>query len=470
MARDRQIYILDPKDLTPETIAVTFAKTSRSPLTFREISEDLTVEKSSEFHEKWVVGYGHASVAEHAVLHIAFENISRLAVETLQGCRLASFTEKSTPYQKWGAQDFFTPDEIAESSCYDIYASTCTTLFETYLHCLDAVDNWLKIHDPLVPDEEHAARQRRLRTDAIDACRFLLPSAALANVGMTVNARELEHAITKMLSSPVSEVRTIGEEMKAVAKREVPTLVKYAAPSKYMQELATRIPLTTDNGEQPQDWCMLQSFDQQAVDRLCASALFRYGKTSYAAAFDQAKNLEAADKQEMLQRLLGEITAYELPLREAEHINFAFEIIMDQGAFYEFKRHRMMSLSTQALTANLGYCIPALIEKAGMLEEYCSAMEAARLTWQVISAVLPDAAAYVVPNGYNRRVFTSINLRSLIHLVRLRTRPTAHFSIRRVAHRLAECVKEQLPEIGSFLPVPDCETWQSIEKENFMQC
>ena len=84
MSPDRQVYLLDPQKLPPETIAVTFAKTSRSPQSFREIAAELTDEKSAEFHEKWVVGYGHASVAEHAVLHIAVENISRLAVECLE--------------------------------------------------------------------------------------------------------------------------------------------------------------------------------------------------------------------------------------------------------------------------------------------------------------------------------------------------------------------------------------------------
>jgi hypothetical protein len=75
----RRIYLLSPRHLSPETIAVAFAKTSRSPLSFDEIAAELTDERSAEFHEKWVVGYGHASVAEHAVLHIAFENVSRLA-------------------------------------------------------------------------------------------------------------------------------------------------------------------------------------------------------------------------------------------------------------------------------------------------------------------------------------------------------------------------------------------------------
>ena len=112
MTAERQIYLLDPMRLPPETIAVAFAKTSRSPESFRQIAAELTEEKSSEFHEKWVVGYGHASVAEHAMLHIAVENISRLAVESLESNRLASYTEKSTRYQKWGPEDFYVPAEL----------------------------------------------------------------------------------------------------------------------------------------------------------------------------------------------------------------------------------------------------------------------------------------------------------------------------------------------------------------------
>src|SRR5512143_2142676 len=115
MPRQRDIYLLSPKALSPETIAVTFAKTSRSPQSFREIALELTDEKSAQFHERWVVGYGHASVAEHAVLHLAVENVSRLAVECLESNRLASYTEKSTRYQVFDRDAFYTPDNVAAS-------------------------------------------------------------------------------------------------------------------------------------------------------------------------------------------------------------------------------------------------------------------------------------------------------------------------------------------------------------------
>ncbi|MDD3156315.1 MAG: hypothetical protein PHP14_02770 [Candidatus Pacebacteria bacterium] len=44
------VYLL--KDLSPEVKAVTFAKCSRSPDSFKDIAKELTEDKSRKFHEK----------------------------------------------------------------------------------------------------------------------------------------------------------------------------------------------------------------------------------------------------------------------------------------------------------------------------------------------------------------------------------------------------------------------------------
>ena len=95
----RRIYPLAPQEMTEEELAVIFAMTSRRPEAFSEIRDLVTAEKAADFHERWVLGYGHASVAEHAVIHMAVENISRLACDTLEDNRLASYTEKSSRFQ-----------------------------------------------------------------------------------------------------------------------------------------------------------------------------------------------------------------------------------------------------------------------------------------------------------------------------------------------------------------------------------
>ena len=241
MAPSRRVYLLNPQELRPETIAVAFAKTSRSPKPFDEIAAELNDDRAARFHEKWVVGYGHASVAEHAVLHIAIENVSRLAIETIENNRLASYTDKSTRYQQWEGDAFYIPQEIQESTFREDYLDTCQVLFQAYQDMLPAIIAWLMKSLKQQKDESDKAYLRRIQSDASDVCRFLLPAASLANVGVTINARSLEYAICKMLSSPLSEVREIGDLLLKVGQKEAPTLIKYAGCNAYLVGLRQKI-------------------------------------------------------------------------------------------------------------------------------------------------------------------------------------------------------------------------------------
>jgi thymidylate synthase ThyX len=472
MSPERQVYLLDPQCLKPEVIAVAFAKTSRSPQSFREITAELTDEKSAEFHEKWVVGYGHSSVAEHAVLHIAVENISRLAVETLESNRLASYTEKSTRYQKWGPEDFYVPPELAGHLLLPLYVQTCRQLFETYHQALPAVRQVIAAQTPRKENESEKAYEARIRSDYIDVCRFLLPAASLANVGVTINARALEHAIRKMLSHPLEEVRAIGSEIKNAALAEVPTLIKYADFTPYLADsraiLGRQAGPLTPGVEPENNWCRLVAFDAQSEERLLASALFRFGALDYAQAMERALALSPAERQHLAYSILGAASKFDIPLRELEHAAFTFEIVLDQGAYFEFKRHRMMTQTAQPLSTHLGFALPRSIAAAGLEQVFCQAMEQAGEAFEELEGFNPDVASYVVPNAYRRRVLFTTNLRSLDHFIALRTAPNAHFSIRRIAHRIAEELRQASPLFGAYLHESPGETWQDVEGRYFV--
>jgi thymidylate synthase ThyX len=470
MPPKRQVYLLDPQTLSPETIAVTFAKTSRSPETFREIANGLTNAKTTQFHEKWVVGYGHSSVAEHAVLHIACENISRLAVETLQSNRLASYTEKSTRYQKWDANSYIVPPELESHLLTAKYLDTCQNLFETYHQILPAVQNAVCQQFPRQDDETEAAWERRIRSEYADVCRFILPAASLANVGMTINARALEYALCKMLTHPLQEVRLLGGEIKRVAQAEVPTLVKYANRSEYLEQ--TRQELTQaafgmKATGRSDEWCCLLHFDPQAEDRVLAASLYRYSNIGYAQSLDHVRSLPPEQRLSLAQSLFHNLAAHDVPLRELEHSSLTFEVTLDQGAYYELKRHRMLTLTPQPLTATLGYATPLLLQTAGVTDLYHKAMDSAHQTYTQIASWNPEVAAYIVPNGFNRRALLTLNLRSADHFLQLRSAPNAHFSIRRLAQHMAEQIRQIYPLLGGLMRVEPGETWQGIEARYF---
>jgi thymidylate synthase ThyX len=467
---EREIYLLSPRALSPETIAVAFAKTSRSPDSFRAIAAELSDEKSAQFHEKWVVGYGHASVAEHAVLHIAFENVSRLAIESIEGNRLASYTEKSTRYQKWGPDDFTIPPDLEGHPLCGEYVETIRFLFKTYADSLEPVRSLILERFSRRENEKDEAWDRRIRSKYVDVCRFILPAASLANVGMTANARVLENMIRKMLSHELAEVRQIGEKVKEVALGETPTLVKYADAVPYLAEtinefnnrdMIHRVP--TEN-----EWCTLIDCDKEGEKRILAAALYRFGEMSYADALAYVKSLDDVEEMNLAESLLGRLGKFDIPLRELEYSTYTFDLVMDQGAYAEFKRHRMMTQTPQKLTTRLGYAIPRLITEAGFGIQYEAAMQSAAQMYEKLYQFNPNVAQYVVPNGFNRRVLAEFNLREAFAFCQLRSAANAHFSIRRIAQRIYEELVRVHPLLTKYMKLHD-ETWKSVEENYFTE-
>jgi thymidylate synthase ThyX len=167
----------------------------------------------------------------------------------------------------------------------------------------------------------------------------------------------------------------------------------------------------------------------------------------------------------MAESLLGALAEHDIPLREIEYTHYTFDLTLDQGAYVEFKRHRMMTQTPQCLTTRLGYVIPRLVVEAGFEAQYRSAMEAAGETFDKLVGWNPSVASYVVPNGFNRRVLFKMNLREAFAFCELRASANAHFSMRRAAQRVAEEIRRVHPLLGKYLRLPD-ETWQKIESEN----
>ena len=470
MPQTRQVYLLDPKDLSPETIAVTFAKTSRSPQRFCEIAAELSDEKSAEFNEKWVVGYGHASVAEHAVLHLAVENISRLAVEALESCRLASYTEKSTRYQKWSTDAFYTPENLTEPGLKADYQSVVKALFKAYQEALPAVKAVVENEYPLQDHESAPAWERRIRSAYVDICRYYLPAAALANVGVTINARALEHSLTKMLSHPLAEVRAIGAELKQVSQANVPTLVKYADQNSYLESSRKnfrQVNLEFELPAETPELCHLIECSPGLEENILAAALYSQGTASYAQTLQRVQQASQAQKQSWADMLLGSLGSFDIPLRELEYGDFTFEVCLDQGGYFELKRHRMMTQTPQRFTPALGYALPLGICQAGLEEHFHQAMQLAGQAYQQLSVWDADAASYVLPNAYNRRVLLKLNFRALLHLLNLRSAANAHFSIRRLSQAMAAEVRARLPLLGQYLRVNPEEDADSITQAYF---
>ena len=461
-ANCRRIYPLSPRDLTEEQIAVTFAMTSRNPEPFAEIARRVSAERAADFNERWVVGYGHSSVAEHAVVHLAVENISRLACDGLEDNRLASYTEKSSRYQVIDANSFHIPQELdAHPARRAEYIAACRGLFDAYRQLLDGVTAYLRRgalrQGSRDGDEADALRARRRATDA---CRAVLPAATLTNVGVTANARTLEHAIAKLMSAELMEERSIGAELREQGRRITPTLIKYADHNPYLAERRRSSGDYAGNNSAGDEraTATLVDYDRDAAGKLAAALLFRHGG-SYADARAKVGAMTESARLAVIDAAARNIGPHDAAPREFELVGYTFEFVFDYGALREFRRHRMQTYLSPPLTVANGYDMPPLIGDAGLDGIFAEAMERAEAAYMGIRKVSPAAAQYLVTHAHRQRILSRLNLRECYHLFKLRGSRQAHESIRGPVVEAMRLAVEAQPGLFRRLRLRDAPEW-----------
>ena len=480
----RRVYPLDARQLTEEQIAVAFAMTSRRPEAFDAIAQQVSEEKAADFHERWVLGYGHASVAEHAVLHLAVENISRIACDTLEDNRLASYTEKSSRYQVFPEGYYHVPRELDRHPALSkLYRETCDSLFQDYQRCIDGCMEYLRTQHPQQEKERTTAYDLRLRRIATDSCRLLLPAASLTNVGVTANARVLEHAISKLLSSDLKEERELGQEVRERSRSITPTLIKYADVVPYFTQTSRKQREISKNGiteaDAPNDPAQaselslvsspvrvrLVDWEEQAEEKLAAALVYRYSSSSYAQVWQQITQMDAEERQGIIARCTASLGPHDAPVREFELVGYTFEFSMDYGAYREFKRHRMMSYVPQPLTVAHGYRVPQVIVDAGLDELFQGGMTRVEQAHGQVASASPLAAQYLVTHAHYRRILARMNLRECYHLFQLRTSELAHFSIREPMLEAMKLVVDIQPQLFRHLRLRDYPEWWPFPRD-----
>jgi len=463
---------------TPEQLAVAIAKCSRSSTPFDQNVDDVSLEKAAEFHDKWVVGYGHASVAEHAVASVAFQNIPQPVIKVLEDSRLASFTEKSSRYQVFTRERVDIPKTLASSPLAGRVEILFDALYGLYDECYELLKPLMQERQPQgeMPD---AAYNAVIKAMVCDRVRYLLPAAALGSLGMTANSRIWEHTIIKLLSSPDPLARQIGEEVKSVLRGfahldrdqalrhfPLPTLLKYADPSAYLSELPGKMTevcreFAPDQNRTRSSADRAVTFindDQTAELRIASALLSRYAKIPMSAAMDVlARDRDAQEK--LIRTALEGRGVHDAPAREFEHAWFEHEIVMDYGAWRDIQRHRICTQTNQSLGTELGYEMPDEIGQIGKAKQYSEAMDMARdLNREILAAGLEAEAEYVVPMAYRRRILIGWNLRELFHFIELRSGKKGHPSYRRIAQELWRELHETHPFLASFIRVDLSET------------
>jgi thymidylate synthase ThyX len=340
-------------------------------------------------------------------------------------------------------------------------------MLELYSEMVEPMKRYLKAKRQKTAEDDDATYEGMIKGRCADEIRFLLPAGMMANMGMTANARTWEYAISKWLSAPLLEVNKIGGEVKKEVMKVCPTLVKYAEACDYLSEVNS-FKISEFEGKTGKIKKVVEvvDYDKKTLDKLVASIIYRKSNLSINEIKKISKTKSKGWKLKVIADLVKNRSEHDKLPRVFEEVSITFDILCDQGAFFDLKRQRMVTQIKQDLGVAYGYMMPKSIKELGFEEKYAKVMEEVKKAYKIMVKKYPEAASYIVPKAYNRRFLLKMNLRELFYFVRLRARKTGNFTYRRVAMACLEEAKKKYPELMElFFEEKELESRKFIEKE-----
>ena len=357
-----------------------------------------------------VLSSGHKSVIEHQTFSIAFEDVSVLAEQFLIECRLASFTVKSRRYVDFGEAGWVVPEGLSAAQ-RALYDKTMAARFEDYRRLLALG----------VPKED---------------ARFVLPYCLRSNFYMTLNARELIQLVCAMRAGRgkgYPEIEALGAQLKeqfdalypGVIDREAERYPRYAP-----MPLPGRIAL---GGDRPGDAALIDG-PKDAGGMLDAM-------------LDFTGRFPA--RREDLRALLTDARP-----RELELMRYTFRVRrISLACLTHFTRHRMQSMLIPPVVQALAggdYVLPETVKAVPEAEEiYRRAFEAQGMAARAAleAGLSMEQLSYFAVSGHETDIVLAMNLRELVHFMKLRTCRRAQWEIRSVALKMLKLLESDCPEI-----------------------
>lgn len=441
--------------LTPETLCAAYARISRNPLPVDELRSAARgeVEKARRSNTNIVFGMGHSSIAEHAVFNIDILGVSRLIVEEIEKFRLCSYTEKSQRYIRL-EDDFVVPQEVRDAGLEGLFVETVKEQNSLYHELYAALKEHLfDRHREMLADPSN-----RSTVDgwAKEDARYIVSMATHAQLGMTLNARNLELMLRRSAAHPLKEVNEYGKRLYEATGDIAPSLVRYTEATPFDRETKEEVrklaASLTPNTDVSGDTVIAQEGNVTLIDAtpdgdevIVASLLHSSSDLTLGACRAAACAMSREEKGAIIRTACRRMQAYDPPVREFEYAGLLFEAVVSASCFAQLKRHRMATITAQGYDPSLGVTIPPGVREVGMDKPFMEVISRTDEVYRRIGEVSPPAAPYILTNAHRKRVALRVNVRELYHISRLREDKHAQWDIRETAERMVRLGKGVMP-------------------------
>ena len=465
MLPEKTKRVITVSPMPPEKCAYALARYSRSPDSIRDSLEWVRTHDSQKFLESFYFQYGHASIADLGHTVLCFEGISELAATEIEEESLWDGQAKSSRYQDFSKQGFVGPPELA-GECAAVYQGAGEALLKAYAEVNARAFDCLAARLPRPEEMKPEAYRRNLAARAFDAARYLLFWGIPTNVGQVTSIRTLEKQIRRLKSSVYAEVRELGDEIaqacaappdcvwdrQAPAEPLAPTLARHADADEYARRAQHDLRLWAAQNLPPAAGLQVDAVDllrptSVAAD-IAATLLYPVTDRPFRELYQMACAWPAARRAEVIGVAAQSRTRRDELLAGFHGGLYAYDIVMDIGAYRDLHRHRRCQKFRQDYTGALGFDTPQLVHDAGAADIYEPAMRAAFETMRNLPA---PAAHYLLPFGARSRFLFKMDFAEAEYIARVRSGVKGHFSYRKIAWEMKQKMEALEPELGGLI-------------------
>jgi thymidylate synthase ThyX len=454
-AKPKRVLTLAP--MPPEKCAYALARYSRSPDSIRESLDWVRRHDSEKFLEHFYFQYGHVVMC--------FEGLSELAATEIEDEPLWDGQAKSSRYQDFSRCGFIVPEEFAPAAA-EAYRTAGEKLLAAYRKIHVAMAEHLRSRLARPAEMKADAYERNIAARAFDVARYLLFLGIPTNVGQVVSIRTLEKQVHRLRTSEYAELRSLAAEITeacarvpdcvwdagASAEPLSPALASHIEASSYSVDARRDLKRWAEQNLPPAAGAAVESVDllrpaNVAAD-IVATLLYPVTDRPFRELYTLAAGWSAALRNEVIEMALRSRTWRDELLRGFRGGLYAFDMVMDIGAWRDLHRHRRCQQFRQAYSTRLGYETPQPLADAGLSGDYTAAIEEAL---GILHSLPEPGAHYLVPFAARSRFLFKMDFAEAEYIARLRSGVKGHFSYRRIAWEMKQKMEQLEPELGRLI-------------------
>jgi hypothetical protein len=231
-----------------------------------------------------------------------------------------------------------------------------------------------------------------------------------------------------------------------------PTLAKYVDPDPYPPRARENLARWASQNLPPAGGIVPEPVELtktvEPLADIAATLLYAVTDRPFSELHGMVSGWSRARQLEVLDAALQARSKRDELLREFRGGPYAFDMLIDIGAYRDMHRHRRCHQTRQEFTWKHGFSTPAAIGEAGLEAEFQQALAAARDT----AAQLPGPASHsLLPFAARGRFLFKMDFAETEYITRLRTSVKGHFSYRDAAWRMKTEMDRVEPDLGRLM-------------------